>query len=579
MSFQTNTATASIFSNAKRFIDIIRRHYDYPVIPHYPYPVSSATLTPECFFGCFRPQYSFIRLQPVFRPTDSRYIVHTTHLPLFLQIQIFSDHLDTQFDDELDLLADFLTFTEHEVTISNEEEWFAESINCKGVGREVFINNVEVAQTNIISRMGGVDLHQPKRLICFGVDRLCLAALRSPDDNPLANITNCLDMNTVNSIFQLNTLLCPIMQNGAESYLKLRNRIFHILEETTYRSDRFDTLSDLTISIEVLYSQCVISSTLRRRFILLMRQAYERTTKFYHDEHLNFCVTTQGEINEANSEVELIYCHALTKALEWAGRGEQRIKLEHWVDSREILANIDSLIEALKPIYSNIDNDTASELQGMMEFDFSRGGDELLLSALNTETLSCSISYLTDMIKRFHNFLQATYAIEFANESDSCAFDSILKNVDVFFSYHGMTTARSHPYLDKELVTLFIRTFRGNDCLLTNSAEIVFYNRRNREDQLRNYDYPTMAACLVVLLFESVSYMSEVHGALSTHDPYRLKRKLRRVDEIMYSRPELNALYSAFCKFSISENADVSQAVGILTGLLKSQVNGHKLMT
>jgi len=212
----------------------------------------------------------------------------------------------------------------------------------------------------------------------------------------------------------------------------------------------------------------------------------------------------------------------------------------------------------------------------MLEFDFSRGSDELLLSALNTETLSCSISYLTDMIKRFHTYLQTTYAIEFANESDRSAFDNILKNVDVFFSYHGMITARSHPYLEKELVTLFIRSFRGNDSLLTNSAELIFYNRRDRKGQLGNYDYPTLAACLVILLFESVSYMSEVHGALSTHDPYRLKRKLRRVDEIICSRPELSELYSVFCKFSISENADVSQPVGILTRLLKSQVNGHK---
>jgi glycyl-tRNA synthetase alpha subunit len=577
MRFPTNTASS--FSNSQRFIDIIRRHYDYPLIPHYPYPVSSATLTPECFFGCFRPQYSFIRLQPVFRPTDSRYIVQATHLPLFLQIQIFSDHLDTQYDDDLDILTDLLSFTEHRVKISNEEKWYAESINCKGVGREVFINNVEVAQINIISRMGGIDLHQPKRLISFGVDRLCLAARRSPDDDPLAIITNCLDVDTANLMLQLNTLLCPIMENGAESYLKVRNRIFHILEESNYRSDRFDTLSDLSISIEVLYSQCVISNNLRRRFILLMRQAYERTTKFYQDEHLNLCLTAQGEINEANFEVEQIFCHGLTKALEYAGRGKQKIKLEHWDGFRDILANIDSLIETLKPIYSNIDDDTASELRGMLEFDFSRGSDDLLFSAQNTETLSCSISCLTGMIRRFHNYLQTTYAVEFANESDRSTFDNILKNVDVFFSYHGMTTARSHPYLEKELVTLFIRTFRSNDSLLTSAAELVFYNRRDREVQLSHYDYPMLAACLVIILFETVGYMSEFHGALSTHDPYRLKRKLRRVDEIIFSRPELNELYSVFCKFCISENAAVSQEVGILTRLLKSQVNGHKLMT
>jgi hypothetical protein len=80
----------------------------------------------------------------------------------------------------------------------------------------------------------------------------------------------------------------PLGGNELQLIIILRNRIFRILEETNYRSDRFDTLSDLSISIEVLYSQCVISSNLRRRFILLMRQAYERTTKFYQDEHLNF---------------------------------------------------------------------------------------------------------------------------------------------------------------------------------------------------------------------------------------------------------------------------------------------------
>lgn len=260
---------------------------NFKPLPTYPGLVGSGTLTPECFVGCFDQRSRYFRVQPVFRPLDTRGSRTKLHRPLFTQLQVFS--YDNS-EDTVQLLLRFLkVISEGRLTemSSNSIRWSSESIAARGVGREVFVDGIEVAQVNEITCMGGVALRQPACLLAIGLDRLELALGGVVGD--LAPATPLGGRISVHDLFELRDRHIPPLVDYERSLLA------GAFAEMAVRGS-LALLGDVQTEIDLQYAIGAISESYRRVLIRSLRTGYKRAATNLH-----------GNLNAPNSATPLQY--------------------------------------------------------------------------------------------------------------------------------------------------------------------------------------------------------------------------------------------------------------------------------
>ncbi|MDJ1182424.1 glycine--tRNA ligase subunit alpha [Roseofilum casamattae] len=237
----------------------------YRHIAEYPFPVSSGTLTYECFTGCFRDRYQYIRIQKTCRPLDVR-LSSYYRSSFFTQIQIFSSECPSNPRKVI------LDFCNSEFAIAPEkisffeEEWTALSIAAKGRGEEIIVRGVEIGQTNFLYEMGGKELNQPSFLISFGLERLLIVLNQFHDRIKKQKIYfDEKSKNLNNSLFQLSHARSP-------SYLNFLNQ--KLLKKMESELTSFYSLSETALIIEIAYVCRAISRRLRQAFLYRLRKKY-----------------------------------------------------------------------------------------------------------------------------------------------------------------------------------------------------------------------------------------------------------------------------------------------------------------
>lgn len=236
-----------------------------PQLPEHPGLVASGTLTPECFLACFEPARGYFRFQHVLRPLDARGSGSKLHSALFEQCQVvLGDSHDTVLDMAKWLLSRFAGQRAIDCSAATLP-WHADSIAARGVGTEVFLEGIEVAQVNAITHMGGHRLERPLCLLAIGLRRIDVAlrasvsSLQPAPESP----TNFL----VHRLFELRggqarrASSCDLLMIDAD-------------DAALPIASQLARLGDIQTEMEFQYAIGTIASGYRRKIIQRLRDKY-----------------------------------------------------------------------------------------------------------------------------------------------------------------------------------------------------------------------------------------------------------------------------------------------------------------
>lgn len=233
-------------------------------IPSYAGLVGSGTLTPECFTGCLRSRFPYIRVQPVLRLLDARGAGSRLHKALFTQLQIFAP---CNVEAATELLISFISTILGDVKIDVTPDftpWHALSIGARGLGKEVFVHGIEVAQINKITTMGVRPLREPGCLLAIGIERLILAGLE------LNAVTSPYP---VTAEFSIESLLSNF-DAGLAVARALEGR-FHELGGPALNAERnIAMLGDIQTDVDFAFTTGTITHSYRQHLLRKLREEY-----------------------------------------------------------------------------------------------------------------------------------------------------------------------------------------------------------------------------------------------------------------------------------------------------------------
>jgi glycyl-tRNA synthetase alpha chain len=145
-------------------------------IPPYDLPVGAATFHPQTFLRALGPEpWRAAFLQPCRRPQDGRYGENPNRSQLYYQFQVLLKPPPADFQDlflaslirlGIDLHCDDVRFV--------EDNWESPSLGAWGLGWEVWLNGMEIAQFTYFQQMGGRECRPVTGEITYGVERLTM---------------------------------------------------------------------------------------------------------------------------------------------------------------------------------------------------------------------------------------------------------------------------------------------------------------------------------------------------------------------------------------------------------------------
>lgn len=145
-------------------------------IPPYDLPMGAATFHPQTFLRALGPEpWRATFLQPCRRPQDGRYGENPNRSQLYYQFQVLLKPPPTDFQDVflgslarlgIDLAVDDVRFV--------EDNWESPTLGAWGLGWEVWLNGMEIAQFTYFQQVGGHECRPVTGEITYGTERLAM---------------------------------------------------------------------------------------------------------------------------------------------------------------------------------------------------------------------------------------------------------------------------------------------------------------------------------------------------------------------------------------------------------------------
>ena len=154
------------------------KHYwaDRGAVIQEPYDleVGAGTMAPETFLRVLGPQpHKVAYVQPSRRPADGRYGENPNRLYKHQQLQVI---LKPSPDDVLDqylgsLAAIGVELKKHDIKFE-EDNWESPTLGAWGIGWQVTLDGLEIAQFTYFQQCGGIDLDVVPAEITYGLERI-----------------------------------------------------------------------------------------------------------------------------------------------------------------------------------------------------------------------------------------------------------------------------------------------------------------------------------------------------------------------------------------------------------------------
>jgi len=146
------------------------------IMQPYDVEVGAGTFNPATFLRVLGPEpWRVAYVEPSRRPTDGRYGENPNRLQHYYQFQVIlkPSPLDVQklFLDSLRRLG--IDPLEHDIRFV-EDDWESPTLGAWGLGWEVWLDGMEIAQFTYFQQAGGIDLDPISVEITYGLERIAM---------------------------------------------------------------------------------------------------------------------------------------------------------------------------------------------------------------------------------------------------------------------------------------------------------------------------------------------------------------------------------------------------------------------
>jgi|TARA_A100001388_G_scaffold157105_1_gene117059 glycyl-tRNA synthetase alpha chain len=142
----------------------------------YDYPVGAGTFHPATFLRALGPEpWATAYVQPCRRPTDGRYGDNPNRLQHYYQFQVVQKpSKPTIQEDFLESLRQIgIDHKKNDVRFI-DDNWESPSLGAAGVGWEVWLNGMEIAQFTYFQQVGGLDCNPVTGELTYGLERIAM---------------------------------------------------------------------------------------------------------------------------------------------------------------------------------------------------------------------------------------------------------------------------------------------------------------------------------------------------------------------------------------------------------------------
>jgi len=149
----------------------------------YDIEVGAGTMSPETFFRVLGPQpWRVAYVQPSRRPADGRYGENPNRLLKHTQMQVILKPPPADVQDVYlaSLEAIGIEIRHHDIRFE-EDNWEAPTLGAWGIGWQVVLDGLEVAQFTYFQQSGGLDLEPISVELTYGLERIT-AFLQNAED-------------------------------------------------------------------------------------------------------------------------------------------------------------------------------------------------------------------------------------------------------------------------------------------------------------------------------------------------------------------------------------------------------------
>jgi glycyl-tRNA synthetase alpha chain len=136
----------------------------------------AGTMNPHTFLRAIGPEpWSVAYVEPCRRPTDGRYAENPNRFQHYYQYQVLIKPSPANIQDLFleSLRAIGIGPEDHDVRFV-EDDWEAPTLGAWGVGWEVWLDGMEIAQFTYFQQCGGIDCHPVSIEITYGLERLAM---------------------------------------------------------------------------------------------------------------------------------------------------------------------------------------------------------------------------------------------------------------------------------------------------------------------------------------------------------------------------------------------------------------------
>lgn len=516
----------------------------YMEIAPYPSLVASGTLTPECFCGCFRRNFRYVRIQDVLRPLDAR-VAPFIHLPLFTQLQLFDSNpnIDPQ-KIVVESIKSAIPLAKLDFRFASEE-WDAESIAARGTGLEVYLNGLEVAQINLLKTMGDISLSSPSLLISFGLDRLSFL-LSDASTRPDASIAH----SSLRYSSEYLELVCHYLLKIVDGDHNLQEELLHhmnVAEISLKAQDiagAFENVAKLSTLTEIAYTKGVISRDHRRAIVIASQKLYKSIAIIADSSNGN--ITLQSNQQEQHDAVDTIGTENELHIL--------RLRNTHQTQSFDNVHLPRELFEAFWRRHPNVDvpinelTDPLSddifyreptlyreylEFSGLVKWDFQLPLDQIMESVRPMTLYGVQVGKL---IETHGKCLEWLYG---ANVNLTKCPSTLRENYQLRFVELGLRSVRVFPFLRTTIGVLYLR-HQGVDASTVELVEFILKAEKLFKGDVAGSSNVMVCALIDLLVTRQARIklrngfnISETKRKLG-NDPFGIRRTTKVIEKIMY---------------------------------------------
>ena len=159
-------------------LNLSRFWSDYGCIIQQPFDTEkgASTMNPATFLRALGPEpWSTAMVEPCRRPTDARYGENPNRLGHYFQYQVIlkpsPDNAQELYLKSLEAMG--IDLSKHDVRFV-EDNWESPTLGDAGVGREVWLDGMEITQFTFFQQVGGLEVKPVALEITYGLERIAM---------------------------------------------------------------------------------------------------------------------------------------------------------------------------------------------------------------------------------------------------------------------------------------------------------------------------------------------------------------------------------------------------------------------